>query len=730
MPRKFFSCATLTALLLGATSVGTAKADQTTGGAEEATAREDTDPGEESSEPSDPDSQVWTEQIVVTANRTDRRAKDIPLNTGVLTEQEVLTAPESGIGDIVRQIPSLNLHGDQSTMVAIPRDQSLNFRGVSGSNVSHGLLLVDGMPLLDPYNASASWTKVAKDWVERVEVVAGGGANSWGNLALSGVVNLITHAPKDGRFAANARGGSKSTQDLSLSYSDIADSWAGWVGVDYFDTDGYYPVPEENRGSIDEPAAKQYQSLTGRGSYTLSPSGIVYFGGLVYAEERQEGTPLEGGTNDEYSLTVALDHTGNKGGVWQARLFGRDLTHEDFNADNADDHNSQEIRSIITDLSSPSGGLGGVWTLPERGKHSLTSGADIVLSSIDRVEDLGWTGEAFTRRSEVQGKQALAGVFIEDKYSVTDRLGLQLAGRFDAIRTYDGQSRQTDLATSETVQDDELGDNTETTFNPSLGFVFAASTASRFRGATYTGFRSPMPSELFVGASSTRTRVRVPNPNLEPETLVGAELGYDYTPSSTLNARLTGFWSETRNLIQVITVDRAGPGGEVIEPCGEVPPGARCQQRQNLGRTRAYGAEISGDYRPLPSWGFAFATTLLRAVVAENPDEPELVGNRISSTPEARYLLSASYLDDRLIDVFLRYRYIGDKFDDVENEDYLPSYQVVDLSLSRGLGKHWSIYGGVENLFDEAFIVTYSTTSGPILGPPRLFHVGFRYSNR
>lgn len=674
--------------------------------------------------------EVWTETIVVTANRTERRTKDIPLHATILTVEEIAIAPESGISDVVRQIPSLNLHGDQSSLVAIHRDQSLNFRGVSGSNVSHGLLLVDGMPLLDPYNASAAWTKVAKDWVERVEVVAGGGANTWGNLALSGVVNLITQAPTDSRFATSVRGGSKSTQDVSLSYSDLAGPWSGWIGVDYFDTDGFQIVPEESRGLIDEPLWKQYQSLTGRGSYTISANSLVHFGGLAYSEERGEGTPIERGSNDEYSLSVELDRVGASGGSWQMRVFGRDLSHENFNSENADDRNSQEPRSIIGDLSSPSAGISGIWSLPALAKHSLTTGADAVVYSIERIEDLNWDGERFTHRSDVRGKQRLAGIFFEDLFTVTDRLGLQFAGRYDVIKTYDGQSIDSDLQTGESVREDLLEDNTETTFNPNLGIVYAASPASRIRGAVYSGFRAPMASELFVGSANTSSRIRVPNPDLEPETLLGAELGYDYTPSSRLLARLTGFWSETQDLIQILTLGQAGLDDEFIAPCGIIPPGARCQQRRNLGETRAYGAEINGEYRPFPSWQFTFETTLLQAEVTDNPDDPELVGNRVSSTPEQRYLLSASYYNSRLFDAFLRYRYVGDKFDDVENEDYMPSYQVVDFTLSRILKGNWSVFGGVENLFDESFIVTYSSSTGPLLGPPRLFHVGFRYSSR
>ena len=55
------------------------------------------------------------------------------MHTIVLPEQEIHLMPESGISDIVRQIPSLNLHGDQSSMVAIPRDQIVVITGPSGT---------------------------------------------------------------------------------------------------------------------------------------------------------------------------------------------------------------------------------------------------------------------------------------------------------------------------------------------------------------------------------------------------------------------------------------------------------------------------------------------------------------------------------------------------------------------------------------------------------------------
>ncbi|MCM2269679.1 MAG: TonB-dependent receptor plug domain-containing protein, partial [Thermoanaerobaculia bacterium] len=159
---------------------------------------------------------TWNERIVVTASRGERLADEVPLHVSVVDPLDPAAATDMSASDLVgRAVPSLNLQVANSNLVAAPRDQGLNFRGVSGASVSHALLLVDGLPMLDPYNGSAIWSKVPKALIERVEVVPGGGATVWGNLALSGVVNLITRAPSESTLEAALRLASHDTAGLS-----------------------------------------------------------------------------------------------------------------------------------------------------------------------------------------------------------------------------------------------------------------------------------------------------------------------------------------------------------------------------------------------------------------------------------------------------------------------------------------------------------------------------------
>ncbi len=671
---------------------------------------------------------VWHERIVITATRTDRSAKDLPIHTTVLDRAEILAAPDTGLVDLAAQITSLNLYGGSGSLVADAREQSLNFRGVSGANVSHGLLLVDGLPLQDPYNATALWSKVPRGMVDRIEVVRGGGANIWGSLALSGVVNLITRAPTQRHIEATARVGTRSTLDLGASYSEIGRSWAGWVAGSFLDTHGYYDLREADRGEIDRPRTKQFESLSGRLTRTLRPSLSLRLGGLLYREKRGEGTTLQHADNDEVSFFGTVDLVADAQTSWHFTAFARRQSLEDDASVISADRSSEEPASNIQ-LPSFSGGLSALWSAEVGGRHALTAGTDLHYASIERDEDLEWLDGRYTQRYFVEGKQQLAGLFVQDTFRLSSRSTLQLGARLDGIRTFGGRSVTADLLTGLVTEEADLMDNTEISFNPSLGFVHQASPSLRVRGSAYTGFRGPMPSELFIAVGSRPDRKTAPNPELKPESLVGVELGLDIDPSRTLSLRVTGFWSRIEDLIQRITLGRTGPDGGVIGPCGFVAPNGSCRQRQNIGGTQSAGVELEGELRPAPGWSIFLGATLLDAEITDFPANPELVGNMIEGTPDQRYSLGLHYSDPRGFHVMVRGRYVGTRFSDAENEEPLSDHVVVDLSASWHVTDRCELFAGIENALDETYSTGYQAR-GILIGAPRLINAGVRFRSR
>jgi outer membrane receptor protein involved in Fe transport len=672
-----------------------------------------------------PEGEVWYDEIVISASREEARLEDIPLHASVIEGIAVRRAPDTNLTDIARQIPGLVLAGDESGLVANARSQSLNFRGVSGAAVSHALLLVDGFPLLDPYNASAIWSKVPKELVDRIEVVRGGGANLWGSLALSGVVNVITRSPADRRLDAGARLGSLSTGDASLAYSDLGERWSGWLAGNYFDTDGYQTRRPEDQGAVDRPEFRQYESLSGRVSYDVAPNAVAHVGLRLYDEERCDGTELNFSSDQEQALSAALDLVAGSGSG-ELRLFAREGALEDTAATVSADRSTQTPRYHIPDLSTENVGLSALWGFGGAGVGSISAGADLQASSIARPEDHGWNGSEFTQRNVVEGSQQFYGAFVQDRWTPSERWSVEGGLRFDSVRTHDGTTVRTDLVTGAVTEEVVLDAHTETTWSPRVGAVFQASDSSRWRGAAYTGFRSPTPVELFVAQTSSGNRENAPNPALEPETLLGAELGYDFTRGQELTARATAFWSRTENLIQRVTVGRVGPSGGFVGDCGFVGPNGSCTQRRNTGETRATGLELDASWTPHPRWRLVAGAALIEAEIVDNPDDPDLEGNRIERTPELGTTFGVEYRHPRL-DAQLRGRYASDRYEDPENLDRIPGYFVLDLSLGHRLNERWELFGGVENLLDRDYDVSVETDGSRKVGAPRMYHAGFRF---
>ena len=105
-----------------------------------------------------------------------------------------------------------------------PTGQQTKMRGVTNSKV---LVLVDGAPVHDPFYTTTQWFKIPLSSIERVEVVRGGASSIWGNLAVAGVVNIITKKPIDNSGTLDVNHQSMNTTNAALSKNFVAGSSLG-----------------------------------------------------------------------------------------------------------------------------------------------------------------------------------------------------------------------------------------------------------------------------------------------------------------------------------------------------------------------------------------------------------------------------------------------------------------------------------------------------------------------
>ncbi len=328
------------------------------------------------------------------------------------------------------------------------------------------------------------------------------------------------------------------------------------------------------------------------------------------------------------------------------------------------------------------------------------------------------------RQRRAGGDQQLAGFFLQDLLTLTDALQITLSARFDYWENSDGFRFETDRADGNIRRSEVFDDRDDTALSPKVAALYKLTARTSLRGSLYQSFRAPTINELYR-PFRVRNDITEANAELASETLSGAELGFDYSGPSYF-ARLTAFWNRIDDPIANVTIGEAGSSG-VIDPCGFVPAGGSCRQRQNLGQTRILGFEAELEVKLAKSWGLSASYLNSDGEVIDSPNQPALEGKSIAQVPEHQLTLGLVYDNPRLLGSRLQTRYVSSQFEDDLNSRELDDYMVVDLSFWKKIRANLDLFLGVENLFDETFEAGKSADGLVTIGSPLRVHLGVRW---
>lgn len=167
-------------------------------------------------------------EVVVTATKTPHALRDVPVETIVITREDIERTNAQNAMDILKNIPGIQtaVHDD----VFGTYTYKAKLRGLSFDE-GYGLILIDGQRVMGCGQAGGmgeygiGLNQIPVDMIERIEVVKGPSSALYGSDAVAGVINIITRrSPK------------KAT---------------GRAGVAY----GWYKVKETKRnGAIEKPS--------------------------------------------------------------------------------------------------------------------------------------------------------------------------------------------------------------------------------------------------------------------------------------------------------------------------------------------------------------------------------------------------------------------------------------------------------------------------------------------
>lgn len=665
-----------------------------------------------------------TEAVTVTATRGARRTGDIPASINVLGQEEIRQSPAVVADDVLRQIPTFSLFRRTSSLASHPTAQGVSLRGVGPSGVSRTLVMLDGVPINDPFGGWVYWSRIPLETAERIEVVDGSSSSLYGNYAMGGVINVITAAPARRTLELKSQYGSRSTPKLDVYGSERIGGLGLALDGNVFDTGGYPVVRAAERGRVDNNASVRFWNLNLKAEYAASPR-VQAFARLGYFDEQRANGKAStiDGTEEANDTIWKSASTGVRlllpdRSTLQGTLFtDAETFHSNFLAVPV----STPARNIgrMTLLQTvPTRSVGGMvqWSRALGSKQFLTAGTDwrwVDGDSRERGLD-AVTGTQVTLNRVSGGAQRSLGLYVQDLIVPAPRLTVTLSARVDRWRNYDGHNLETSaltgLPTATSVP--RFDDREDIVASPRVAALYHVSDKVDVWGDVGWGFRAPTLNELYrqfrVGSTLT-----LANPALGPERLVGGEAGITLLPWRTVTLRSTWFDNRVTD-----------PVSNVTDPARSTPA-AITQQRQNLGRTRIWGVQSDIEYRAGAAFKLAAAYVYDQARVTRNPANTALVGRFLPQVPAHRASVRAVYTSPRIATLAVGLQLLGSQFYEDQNlaSRRLPKYTLVDATASRALGRHVDVFLGIQNLLDAEFVVgTLPTT----VGAPRFISGGLR----
>jgi vitamin B12 transporter len=220
--------------------------------------------------------EITTERVVVAADRLPDAESSAPFSVTSIDSDELRRAPQLRLDDILRaQAPGFSLFRRNSSRTANPTTQGVTLRNFGPSGAGRTLVLLDGIPLNDPFAGYVLWSEVPTASVHSVLVQPGSGAGLFGNAALAGTIFLLSQRIDSTAASLDGLGGNAETYEASVVGAVVNHSLGLEVVADRFSTGGYPVIASEQRGPIDRNASASSGLLDLRGSWQLDRDTAV-----------------------------------------------------------------------------------------------------------------------------------------------------------------------------------------------------------------------------------------------------------------------------------------------------------------------------------------------------------------------------------------------------------------------------------------------------------------------
>jgi outer membrane receptor protein involved in Fe transport len=661
------------------------------------------------------------ETVTVTATRSATALANVPESVSVVTAAQIANTPAQGLDDVLRNLPGMTLN-EIGPDVGHPTAYNESMRGLPTTE-TRMLVMVDGVPVNDPFFGYIQWNRIPLDNIERVEIVRGGGSPLWGNTAMGGVVNVITRAPQADELNLSASAGSYGSYDTSLHGSYADEDWVKLsVNAAFTGTDGYQTTPASwtsfgtpnLRSPVYTPTSDSAQNVGARADFAPR-ADLSGFLDVHYHEDQQYlSTPI--GLDRQHIWTYA-------GGV--AKTFGADTTltatlfHDDSNFLTNNPHLLTFTTEYNSNVHTTDASDNGASIILSQKFGALVPniniGADFhEITGSDHANYYATSGALAAPTIVGGGNQLFLAGFAQAQVKPIEPLLIMASLRYQYYSSSNGvDTFPPGFGT--------LPDRKYYRFTPRVDGRYQFDDEFALRGAYYQSFRAPTLDQLYRTYADTTAGIFEGNPFLLPETLDGEEIGLDFNRPG-LRSQFTFYNSTISNLITQRNLDPSEYPSVLGVTCGYDAATftfLSCTRNINSASAvaRGFEAEVNWDI------GSGFSTNLTYTYAdshyTANPADPAAVGERLEGVPMHNAGASLTYADPAGWQITTILRYLSKSYGDAIPADGLiqNAHFVTDVSASYPVTEKLQVFVQAQNLFDKHYIA--SNGGGvPILGTP------------
>src|SRR5687768_16303411 len=226
-------------------------------------------------------------EIVVTGRGLEETAAAPAYGSVAIERERLKTTASNRLEDALSDVAGLQAFRRSDSRSSNPSAQGLTLRALGGNATSRTLVLLDGVPVADPFFGYIPLSALSPERLSSATVTRGAGSGAFGAGGVAGTVELTSAGPDEralieGQFAA----GSRETTEFALGAAPNLGSGFITLEARWDRGDGFWTTPQNQRVPASTPAAYNARSANARLVIPLGAANELQLHGLLFRDDR------------------------------------------------------------------------------------------------------------------------------------------------------------------------------------------------------------------------------------------------------------------------------------------------------------------------------------------------------------------------------------------------------------------------------------------------------------